>query len=330
MAGAVAALAALTTVVATRVSPWPAALLIRAVFERGARQTIAEMERHPLPAEVTVRSAIPYALAGAPVLDLVRLASEPLERPLPVVVWIHGGAWISGSRADVLPYLRHLAARAPIAAVGLDYTIAPEAVAPTAIRQLDEALGYLVAHAVELGIDPDRIVLAGDSAGAQLASQLAALTVDPEYARILGLRASLRPHQLRGVVLHCGIYDLPAMRAARGIVGWGFRSALRAVTGSRRWLETPAGAAMSTIELAGPDVHWPPVFVSGGDADGLTALQSVPLADRLRAAGHDVTALFWPGDPGPRLPHEYQFHLDLPDARRALQQTVGFVARVTE
>ncbi|MBF4571031.1 alpha/beta hydrolase [Herbiconiux sp. VKM Ac-1786] len=244
----------------------------------------------------------------------------------PVVVWIHGGAWISGSKAHVTPYLRHLAAVGYVG-VAVDYTIAPEAAYPTAVGQLGDALAHLVRHADELGIDPARIVLAGDSAGAQLASQLTAAIVNPAYAARTGIRPALEPGQLAGIVLHCGIYDLDAMTHLSGVLEWGFKSALWAYTGSRDWSATEAADSMSTIRAV--TGAFPPAFVSGGNGDGLTAVQSVPLSERMRAAGVPVTTMFWPADHEPSLPHEYQFKLDFPDARRALEATIAFLDEVT-
>jgi acetyl esterase/lipase len=130
-----------------------------------------------------------------------------------------------------------------------------------------------------------------------------------------------------GTVLHCGLYDLKAMAGATGIVGWGFKTALWAYTGDKNWSETPAGTTMSTIDFV--TQAFPPTFISGGNGDGLTAGQSVRLAQRMRDAGVDVTSLFWPAGHEPALPHEYQFHLDFEEAYTALEGTVEFLDRVT-
>jgi acetyl esterase/lipase len=170
-------------------------------------------------------------------------------------------------------------------------------------------------------------VLAGDSAGAQLASQLTAAIVNPAYAARTGIRPALEPEQLAGIVLHCGIYDLDAMTHLTGVLEWGFKSALWAYTGSRDWSATEAADSMSTIRAVTSAL--PRAFISGGNGDGLTAVQSVPLSERMRAAGVPVTTMFWPADHEPSLPHEYQFKLDFPDARRALEATIAFLDEVT-
>ncbi|MGN7797456.1 alpha/beta hydrolase [Leifsonia sp. 22587] len=308
---------------ALRATPWPAALIIRRVFTKGAAETVAEMEPF-VPDGVTARTRVAYASGSRDTtFDIFRPAAA--EGPLPTVVWIHGGAWLSGVAADVTPYLHILAAEG-FTAVAPDYTIAPEAAYPTALRQLNSALAHLVDNAAELGIDPARIILAGDSAGAQLASQLAAITSDPAYARQVGIRPALEPSHLAGVVLFCGVYDLQALADLTGLLGWGFKTAMWAYSGTKDWSDSAAGRTMSTIHAVTGD--FPPTFISGGNGDGLTASQSLPMAAALRAAGVDVTKLFWPADHEPPLPHEYQFHLRFDEAQEALTALVDFLRRL--
>lgn len=302
-------------------TPWPSALVIRSVFEKGAADTVAEMEPFVPKDGVTARTGLRYA-PGSPdtTFDLYR--PEGASTPLPTVVWIHGGAWISGASKDVDPYLRILASHG-YATVGLNYTLGPEAAYPTAVEQLNTALAYLDAHADELGIDRERIVLAGDSAGSQLASQLAVLTTSPEYAHLLGIRPSLRPDQLSAVILNCGVYDLGALSTLNGILAWGFKTALWSYAGDKDWSQTYVGSTMSTIQHVTGD--FPPTYISGGNGDGLTWSQSVPMATTLRGKGVEVTELFWPANHEPQLPHEYQFHLKFAEAHQALDATLAFL-----
>ncbi|MES1169248.1 MAG: alpha/beta hydrolase, partial [Leifsonia sp.] len=132
---------------------------------------------------------------------------------------------------------------------------------------------------------------------------------------------------LAGVILNCGVYDLRAMAELDGLAAWGFKVALWAYTGTKDWSEQPAGATMSTIEFVTED--FPPTYISGGNGDGLTWLQSIPMAQRLAELEVPVTELFWPAPHQPELPHEYQFHLDDADAQAALTSMVAFLGKVT-
>lgn len=314
-------LAAASATAALLLSPWPAALLIRAVFYRGAQQLVAQMA--PYSPEVTEHRGLKYQNGGTRRLDIYLPPGQ--TGPVPVVFWVHGGAWISGSRRDVAPYLRMLAARG-FAAVGVDYQVAPGARYPQALNQLDDALCFLQEHAGKYGLDMSRVVLAGDSAGAQLAAQLAAAVSSPGYAAAAGLSPTLARRQLRGAVLHCGVYDLEAMSELSGILGWGFRTALWAYTGTRNFARTKAADHMSVLAHATPE--FPPVFICGGNGDGLTLTQSVPFANRLESLGVPVTRKFWSDDLSPALPHEAQFQFSRPEARAVLEDTQVFLHSV--
>ncbi|GGH46642.1 lipase [Microbacterium album] len=299
-------------------------MLIRAIFEKSARATAAEMAAYEPAGGLRETLDVVYGGAGARTsLDVFSPGAD--EDPRATVVWIHGGAWISGSKEDVRPYARMLAAEG-YTAVAVSYGVAPESPYPSALAQVNAALGFLVARAREFRVDPARIVLAGDSAGANLASQLAVVTTRPDYAREVGVRPALQPEQLRGVVLNCGIYDVSDIPRAPGVTGWGFRIALRAYLG-RGWQDSQGDRRMSTVDWV--DENFPRAWISGGNGDTLTAGQSRPFAARLERLGVDVTTLFYPGDHVPSLPHEYQFHLDFEDARRAFDSTVAFLNRVT-
>ncbi|RFA07189.1 esterase [Subtercola boreus] len=322
---AVVAAILLVVLLVTSGTSWPSAMLIRAVFEAGGNSAVKEMEPFVTDTPLTEQLDVQYGDDGVDTqLDAYTPASA--TKPLPTVVWVHGGAWIAGSKENVAPYLRILAAHG-YTTIGVNYSRGPEATYPTAVFQLNDALGYINSHAAELNVDPTQLVLAGDSAGAQLASQLAVLTDNADYANLLGITPALSANQLRGMILNCGVYDMTSMAELDGIFAWGLQVSLWAYTGTKKWSSTSVGSTMSTIDFVTADL--PPTYISGGNGDELTWLESVPMSNALKARGVDVTELFWPADHEPQLPHEYQFHLKLPDAQAALAQTVSWLAAHT-
>jgi acetyl esterase/lipase len=309
------------------ITPWPSAMAIRAVFEKGGSDTAAEMEKYVTDTPLTETLAVPVdgdAADAGMTFDV--FSPEGGDEPLPTIVWVHGGAWIAGDSTNVDPYLRILAAEG-YTTVGLNYTLGPEGTYPVAVHQLNDALTTLDARAEELRIDPDRIVIAGDSAGAQLASQLATLSTNPDYAQLMSIDPALDADQIVGVVLNCGVYDLEAMSELDGIGAWGLKIALWGYTGHQDWSQQSSGTTMSTIDFVTAD--FPTTYISGGNGDALTWIQSLPMEARLDELGVDVTSLFWPADHEPALPHEYQFHLDSEDAQAALVETLDFLEAVT-
>lgn len=318
----------LVVIVVAAVSPWPSALVVRQVFEANAKKTAAIMAPFA-PDGVTGVLDLQYAEAstqphvqpnGFTKLDV--FYPEGTTEALGTVIWTHGGAWVSGNKKFDRAYFELLASKG-FTVVGLNYTYGPEAKYPTAVFELNQAHQYLLDHASELHIDPTRIVLAGDSAGAQLTSQIGALITDPDYATQMSFTPVLSAQQVKGLVLNCGVYDLTTLLGQKGILGWGDDAALWAYTGDRDLANSSALAEMSTLNHV--TSAFPPSYISGGNADPLTAANSKPLAAKLAGLGVDVTELFWPADYTPALPHEYQFQLNLDAAQDALSQTTMFL-----
>ncbi|MBR0653517.1 alpha/beta hydrolase [Plastoroseomonas arctica] len=119
---------------------------------------------------------------------LCRVHKPVLESPLPLLVYIHGGGWVWNSVDTHDRLMRGYAAGAGCMVVGPDYSLSPEARFPVALEECAEVVRQLARGGAEWGIDPARIVLGGDSAGANLALGVALLLreTDPDI-RLAGL-----------------------------------------------------------------------------------------------------------------------------------------------
>lgn len=96
------------TILAFIVSPWPGALVIRAVFDKGAADKAAALEKHSPGGINRIVDESYRAGDRDAVLDIYY--PDGTTAPLPTIVWAHGGAWISGSKNDTVPYFELLAA----------------------------------------------------------------------------------------------------------------------------------------------------------------------------------------------------------------------------
>jgi acetyl esterase/lipase len=302
-------------------SPWPSALFYRVLFDRGGVAMNHALARH-VPQGVLAQTDIAYA-AGDPDawLDIFRPASAG-GRPLPVVVWIHGGAFLSGSKDQVSNYLRLLAARG-YAAVGIDYTLAPRGRYPGPVVQANAALRFLQENAERFGLDASRFFLAGDSAGAQIAAQLAAAIGSPDYAAGLRLKPSIAREHLRGAILFCGFHDLEAINPS-GAFGGLLRTATWSYFGAKDLTGDRRAAEFSTVNNVSS--AFPALFISAGNADPLLS-QSQKLADMAKAHSVVVDSLFFPAHRSPGLAHEYQFDLDNDAGKGAFERMIAFLAR---
>jgi len=314
---AVLALALVGLCVATWASPWPSALAIRWLFEYGGAQANAALERE-VPTGIESEYGLHYDTSDPDaLLDLHRPpAATTARRPLTTVVWIHGGGFVAGHRGEVTNYARLLAADG-YAVASVDYSLAPGTRYPRPVRQVNRALAWLSMNAAQYGLDRTRFVLAGDSAGAQLAAQVALLVSSPQYAVSMNLQPGIARSQLVGTVLFCGPHDAVQMKLG----SWFTRTVVWSYFGTR----TPDEAAVDGFSVVRHvDARFPPTFISVGDHDPL-AQQSYAMADALRAHGVHTDALFFTGADAPGLPHEYQFDLSRPEAREALRRVRAFL-----
>ncbi|MFO0697396.1 MAG: alpha/beta hydrolase [Polyangiales bacterium] len=161
-----------------------------------AMETIGRVPVYMKPVEAARRDFARLAIAadapGAPLPRLVdrvfQGAQGPIRvrvlyprisaAPMPAVVYYHGGGYVLGSPETADALCHRLARQADAIVVNVDYRLAPEHVFPAAVEDCFAAFRWTVENAGELGIDPARVAVAGDSAGGCLATVTAQLARD--------------------------------------------------------------------------------------------------------------------------------------------------------
>jgi pectinesterase len=123
-----------------------------------------------VPASVRAVTGVAYVRRGSRDLELdLYMPAARGTAPRPAIVFVHGGGWRTGVRANFAPMAIRMAERGYVAAT-IDYRLSPEAPYPAAIHDVKAAVRWVRAHASDYGIDPDRIAVAGGSAGGQIAA----------------------------------------------------------------------------------------------------------------------------------------------------------------
>ena len=297
---------------------------IAGVFNASTNIQKKFIDRHA--PEVLVQSNIAYFQNPALHLDIYQ-PSDIVELGMrPTVVWIHGGGWISGSKEHARGYFKRLADQG-YNVVSVEYQFAPQTIYPEQLLQINQALKFISDHADAYHINPQHMYLAGDSAGANLVSHYAALISNPDFARQSAIKPLIQREQIKGLILHCGIYDLNAFihKAPDEVklIEWGVFNLVQAYTGNKKddaeFLKT-----ISPIQYL--TASYPPVLISGGNKDFLTQTQSVPFVNALHRQKIPVTEVFYP-ESKEFLVHEYQFMMSKKASQLTFQQTIQFIQK---
>ncbi|MBI2385384.1 MAG: alpha/beta hydrolase [Elusimicrobia bacterium] len=211
-----------------------------------------------------------YARSCGEVLSLELYRPVAALKPSPLVIVVHGGSWQSGSRLELDPLSRYLAARG-YAVASVDYGLAPRSIFPGPVDDLRDALSFLRDRSTDLALDPSRVILLGRSAGAQIAL---AAAHDPEP-----------PPGLRGIVVFYGPNDL--------FLAWRVPGPKRMID-SRRLLrqylggspaEEPERYERASPLLAAGKKSPPTLMIHGGRDEMVWPLHEYRLSGKLKAAG---------------------------------------------
>ncbi|MGQ4383949.1 alpha/beta hydrolase [Streptomyces sp. SAS_270] len=282
------------------------------------RRLLAQAPAWPFepPAVGSVEDRAVPGPAGAPDLP-VRIYRPRSERrspvPRPTVVFFHGGGWVIGGLDSHDPIARGLCRDADAVVVSVDYRLAPEARFPAAVDDACAALSWAAAHLGELGEDPGALVVAGDSAGGNLAA-VAALIARDRGGPPLALQVLVYPATDARPRL-----DPPAADSAGH-----FLTAAHGRWFAEQYFGPDGDRAHPHASPLVAELHrLPPAHIVTAGFDRLCA-EGRAYAAKLRAAGVPVTESHFPG-----MFHGFFGFPELLADARAAQQSVAEVIAAT-
>lgn len=149
---------------------------------------------------ITIIEDIPYydGEDADPLRHTLDLYLPQTEAPFPLVFYVHGGAWVGGSKDSYANIGRALAAEG-LGVVVINYRLSPAVTHPAHVEDLARAFAWVLDNIETYGGDPARIVLTGHSAGGHMASLL---VLDPTYLDAVGYA----PEAVAGVVAFSGVF----------------------------------------------------------------------------------------------------------------------------
>jgi len=243
----------------------------------------------------------------------LRLHRPTSDRPAPAMLYIHGGGWTLFSVDTHDRLMREYAARAGIVVIGIDYSLSPESKFPMALEEIAGALDWMEEEAESLGIDPDRILVGGDSAGANLAVSACLLRRDRHRAR------------LAGMVLNYGAFAAEPTESYDAFDGPPF--SLEVPEMDQFWsnyVDRPEDLANPLVAPLHAALHdLPPAFLAIAECDILAGCNHA-MARKLAAAGVPTEAATYAG-----ATHSFLEAMSIsPLASRALDDQAAWIARV--
>jgi acetyl esterase len=234
-----------------------------------------ELAGEPAPVARVEDRTIPGPAGAIP----VRIYTPEGAGPFPVLVFYHGGGWVIGNLDGADRPCRSLCAGSGCVVVSVDYRLAPEHRFPAAADDAYAAAQWVSAHAAEIGADPVRLAVGGDSAGGNLTAVVALMARDNGGPAIA---FQLLIYPVTGCDLDTGSYrdNAEGYLLTRAAMEWFWGHYVPAEAARRH----PYAAPLCAEDLSG----LPPAFVVTAEYDPLRD-EGEAYAERLRQAGVPVT-----------------------------------------
>jgi acetyl esterase/lipase len=237
---------------------------------------------------------------------------EGTAAPLPTIVSIHGGGYVYGTKEIYRRYCMSLAQRG-FTVVNFNYRLAPEAKFPAPLQDTNALMTFLLDNAEKYHIDPQRILLVGDSAGAQLASHYAAIWSNRDFS---GLFDFTVPNiRICALGLNCGMYDAAAMAA------FPRKSPALEYLGRKLPAEDPRLAVLDAIRKG-----FPPTHITTACHDFLRS-DAQPLYDLLTSRGISTEMKCYGTEEDTTIGHVFHVNIALPEATICNDDQTGFFLR---
>lgn len=201
-----------------------------------------------------------------------------IKKLWPVIISVHGGGWIYGTKEAYQFYCMNLA-RYGFAVVNFNYRLAPKYKFPAALEDVNSVFHWVKENSKKFKFDLNNLFVVGDSAGAQIASQYAAITTNIEYAEMFDFE--IPDIRIKAMGLNCGMFDpLDRVRdEGNKLVNRALKNLLRDYLGKEIYKYEKEMDFQSNITPG-----YPPVFIANSVNDILVGIRPV-FFDKLNNAG---------------------------------------------
>lgn len=247
------------------------------------------------------------------------------EVPLPnkpTIAWIHGGGYIGGDKLEEKEFATKLAEKGYSIAV-MNYELVPNTSYPIPVKQVGKFISYLAETQDQYSLNLDNLFIAGDSAGAQIASQFITAQTNPSYGKKIDVEAVPELKKIRGALLYCGPFNLLDIvgKSQSKLVTFGFNKIGWSYFGDRNWVQSEE--AKHTIVANYVDENFPPTYLTDGNTSSFEE-QGKEFANSLEKLGISLKTRFF-DKKVVETRHEYQFELTTDPGKMAFEDTLHFL-----
>lgn len=312
-----------TTIIVVKTTPRPIAFLAKKVIFDPTPNKKSPHNFDDILNEVSIETDIEYpSNFNNNLFDLY--TPKDSNGPLPVVIWAHGGGFVGGDKFMVSDYAT-IIAQNKVAVVAFNYTLAPDYHYPTPINQISEVIDHLLKSKSKYNIDMNNVIFAGDSAGAQIASQYVITQTNTNYNNNLNITKQLNSDQIKGMLLYCGIYDIEdLLNTDNSVVNYIFNNLGWAYLGEKHWTNSYKLQEASIINNV--DENFPPVYLTDGNTLSFEG-SARKLLTKLSSLNIKNTSRFFPKNEVETM-HEFQFDLQSEEGLLVLEDTLLFLSDV--
>ena len=246
-------------------------------------------------------------------LDVYRPVKD-VGKTLPVIVNVHGGGYFYGDKELYRFYAMRLS-QFGFAVVNFNYRLAPLNQFPAPLADTLAVFKWISANARKYKLDKTNLFMVGDSAGAQLVSQFAAICTNKAYAKLFGFMMP-RGVILRGISLACGLYEL------RSKITGPHNEMMLDYFGDESMAQDPRTEVSAYITA-----DYPPTYIFSAANDSLRE-ECRPFASFLRKKGISVQSRIYGKKEDHEVGHVFHVNIRLPIAERCNKDQTTFFKRL--
>lgn len=286
-------------------------IMVNYMFSKGDRERDAGLTS---PEDVERRDDISY---GPHNKDNRMDIYYPKQRTgmIPVIVSVHGGGWVYGSK-EVYQYYGMSLAQQGFAFVNFNYRLAPRHRYPSPLEDTNNVIRFLHEHAKEYGLDLGNVFMVGDSAGAHMLSLYSCICTNPEYAKRYSFRVP-EGFVPKAIALNCGIYDIHLALGENKQLNGLMKDFLGRKEFSKKLEDINVISHITK--------QFPPTYLMTAEADFLK-VQAPYLEAKLKELAIPYEYKLY-GSEENQLPHVFHCNMKLPDAKECNKAECEFFRR---